>query len=1089
VTPVVARPTTTASNQVPGYELLGELGRGGMGVVYKAKQTGLNRLVALKMILASGHANEDDLRRFRLEAEAVARLHHPHIVQIYDIGEHHGLPYFSLEYCTGGTLAQQLNGTPLPPSVAARWLQQVADAVHTAHQAGILHRDLKPANILLQGSSGDSTQLTQVGSSVRSAPVERSVGTNPTNDSAPTHLNWQPKLTDFGLAKELNVDSGQTQSGAILGTPSYMAPEQADSTQQKQIGPPADIWALGAVLYETLTGRPPFKGATPMGTILQVMAQDPVPPTQLQPTLPRDLETIALKCLNKDARKRYPSARALADDLQRFLAGEPVLARPAGLLERTAKWVRRRPAIAGLTLGMIGLFVLGFSLVTWQWRSAVHAWQQADEHRLRAEAQESEARTQRDAALAARHRARQALDTLTDGVVEQLLVQQELTADQTAFLGKVLQQYQAMTVAANASVADRVSQGEAYLRLATINHRLQRLDDALVALDASSQLFAALADEVPTEPYYRVRVGLNHSNRGNFLRSRGQLDAAQTEYRAAVEQMRAVVADHPTTLVFQWELATAQNNLANLLHSIGQVEAGARLAQATLVLRRRLVEAEPTTFGYRRDLARSLNTVANHLRSHGQIPAAERHWREALAVLDALLAEHAKHGELLEQRAGIQLALATLLRFSGRPTEAEPLIAAAERVRRALVVAAPADVRLQRELAVTLNNRGSLQRQLKQNEQAEAAWKEAQALHRQLLGLRPNNPETLADLATTCFNLGNLYSDIGPTAQADEAYRAALELQSKLIAQSPQVVDYQTEYAATSNNYGLLLIKLGQIPAAVTQFTQATQTRAKLTEQFPTNVEHLRNHARCLTNLGEAQARLQAFDLADQHLRAAVAVRQKVLELRPDVPPLLAECAETTTRLGGMLMQAQRYSAAQTAFQAVLQLRTQLHDLTPHQTEAQAHRAAAHFDLAGSAYFSKDRASAQQHLEQARTLYRPVVARLAAHRANYRQVLVLLADLHLDQQALLPAVALAEEVQNVGHSASADAYEAAALWARCATLPAVPNSPDCAAKSVTALTTAIAAGFTDRAKLLADARFAAVRERADFQTLLKRLAK
>jgi serine/threonine-protein kinase len=261
------------------------------------------------MILAGGHAGEEERERFRGEAQAVARLQHPNIVQVYEVGEHEGLPYFSLEFCAGGSLAHKLQAGPLPPAEAARLAEVLARAVHAAHQAQILHRDLKPANVLL-GADGT------------------------------------PKITDFGLAKKLD-EAGQTASGAVMGSPSYMAPEQAGG-QNKEVGPAADIYALGAILYECLTGRPPFKAATSLETILQVLANDPVPPARLQPGVPRDLETICLKCLQKESKKRYVSAAALADDLRRFHAGEPIVGRPVSRVERLVKWVRRRPAVASL---------------------------------------------------------------------------------------------------------------------------------------------------------------------------------------------------------------------------------------------------------------------------------------------------------------------------------------------------------------------------------------------------------------------------------------------------------------------------------------------------------------------------------------------------------------------------------------------------------------------------------------------------------------------------------------------------------------------------------------------------------------------
>jgi serine/threonine-protein kinase len=288
--PVAVAAAKRVLPRVPGYEVLSELGRGGMGVVYKARQAGFNRLVALKMLLHGAHADAEQRDRFRREAEAVARLKHAGIVDVYAFGELDGCPYFSLEYVEGGSLADRLRGRPLPPREAAELIAALAVAVQYAHENGIVHRDLKPANVLL------------------------------TADGA-------PKITDFGLAKRLEME-GKTQSGAVIGTPSYMAPEQAEG-KTRQIGPPADIYSLGAVLYELLTGRPPFKAATTLDTLLLVLSSEPASPRTVNPGVPADLESICLKCLSKAPEHRYRSAGRLAEDLGRFLRGEaPAHAQP-----------------------------------------------------------------------------------------------------------------------------------------------------------------------------------------------------------------------------------------------------------------------------------------------------------------------------------------------------------------------------------------------------------------------------------------------------------------------------------------------------------------------------------------------------------------------------------------------------------------------------------------------------------------------------------------------------------------------------------------------------------------------------------------
>jgi WD40 repeat protein len=373
---------------IPGYEILGVLGRGGMGVVFRARQVGLNRIVALKMIRGGNDAGPDSVSRFQAEAEAAARLRHPNIVQVYEVGTHDGQPFFSLEYVEGGTLTQRLARALPPPRDAAQLLRDLALAVAHAHAHGIIHRDLKPANVLLAFSDQPSA-ISQKGSAELSAD-----------------RCWltAPKITDFGLAKRLDCDTGQTQTGAILGTPSYMAPEQA-AGGGKHVGPAADIYALGAIFYETLTGRPPFKGDTYVETTRLVLEQEPLAPRRLQPRLPVDLETICLKCLEKHPGRRYPSAVALADDLSRYLNGEPIEARPVGALERTWAWARRRPALAAACALAVVTVVFGAigGGAIWLWHRAEQARDEAvaergkaDQERKKAEAAEQEATTAKE---------------------------------------------------------------------------------------------------------------------------------------------------------------------------------------------------------------------------------------------------------------------------------------------------------------------------------------------------------------------------------------------------------------------------------------------------------------------------------------------------------------------------------------------------------------------------------------------------------------------------------------------------------------------------------------------------------------------
>ncbi len=381
---------------VTGYEVLAEIGRGGMGVVYRARQIGVNRMVALKMV-SRGPLELPNLQaRFRLEAEAVAQLDHPHIIPVYEVGEHEGHPYFSMKLVEGGSLQDHL-ARCREPRTAAGLVATVARAVHYAHQRGILHRDLKPSNILLDRKG-------------------------------------EPHVTDFGLAKRVASTENLTASGFILGTPGYMAPEQAGSGKALSVA--TDVWGLGSVLYVLVTGRAPFEAATPMETVLQVLDIEPPRPRSLVAGLDRDLETICLTCLAKDPERRYPSAEALADDLERWLRVEPIQARPVGLVERTLSWARRRPAVAALALVALLTASSGVTGITIAWRHAVAGWGEADRMRDDALAKRVEAETQRARAEQEQAKAEQRREVAETSVyfsrVTQARLERELNHPDTA---------------------------------------------------------------------------------------------------------------------------------------------------------------------------------------------------------------------------------------------------------------------------------------------------------------------------------------------------------------------------------------------------------------------------------------------------------------------------------------------------------------------------------------------------------------------------------------------------------------------------------------------------------------------------------
>jgi WD40 repeat protein len=364
-------PVGSLVRYVGDYELIGEIARGGMGVVFRARQVSLNRVVALKMILASGLAGDEQVARFLAEAEAVANLDHPHIVPIYEVGQHDGQHYFSMKLLTGGSLNSRMAGLSGRLREAAGLMATIARAVHFAHRSGILHRDLKPANILLDE---DGT----------------------------------PHVTDFGLAKRIEGDAGMTHSGAVMGTPSYMSPEQA-AGRTKNLTTAADIYSLGAILYEILAKRPPFSGESVLDLLRKVVEVEPIRPSSVVPGVDRDLETICLKCLEKDPSRRYGSAEALADDLDRWAKGEPIEARPVSSLERVVKWAKRKPVIAALAASILVVAAGGIAGIFWEWRLAEANAKQARE-------EQGKATVASRAALASEAATRQANEQLKDAL-------------------------------------------------------------------------------------------------------------------------------------------------------------------------------------------------------------------------------------------------------------------------------------------------------------------------------------------------------------------------------------------------------------------------------------------------------------------------------------------------------------------------------------------------------------------------------------------------------------------------------------------------------------------------------------------------
>jgi serine/threonine protein kinase len=737
---------------VPGYVILGELGRGAMGVVYRARQKALGREVALKMVLSGQFAGPHELERFRTEAVQLAKLHHPNIVQIYEVGEFDGRPYFAMEYVPGGSLAKLFEKKPLAPRPAADLVVTLARAMQHAHERGIIHRDLKPANIML---AADGT----------------------------------PKIMDFGLAKG-GGSAGDTASYAILGTPSYMAPEQAGGGS-RDVGPGADVYALGSILYEALTGRPPFRAATVLDTIQLVTTTDPVPPGDLTVNLPRDVETITLKCLQKEPTKRYGTAAGLADDLQRFLTDRPILARPVPSWEKALKWAKRRPAWAAL----IGIVVIGTSGLI-----AVGAWFNS---RLRHE---------RDIAIANATLAeqrfqlnREAVDRYFTEVSEGDLLDEPGLQPLREKLLKLARDYYARFVEERRNdPAVRADLARSLGRLARISADLKDPREAVGLHLQAMPIFQELAAAAPGDPAPRADVAATWYELSKLYRQTNQTDAAAAACTTAVGQWSVLANAYPDETKYRAELARSYISQSNLDFMLGRLGPARTACERALTIRKKLVSDEPKNETYARDLGTAWDNLAN-------IRAVAREWPESNAAR----------------------------------TQAADLF-------RKLVDTNPYRSLYRNDLARTQFNLGTALLNLGEPVKAADALREATTQWDRLHSLHPAVREYHVSLGNALFALAQAEWRAGQQKQADETLAKARMERSDLVNQFPSVPEYATELARSDAEVGDHALQQKRYSAAADAFRQATERMTPLVEKFAAVRRYQADLALYRLNLGKA---------------------------------------------------------------------------------------------------------------------------------------------------------------------------------------------------------------------------------------------
>jgi serine/threonine protein kinase/tetratricopeptide (TPR) repeat protein len=959
---------------VPGYEILERLGRGGMGVVYRARQVRLDREVALKMISAGAHADAAERNRFQAEARAQAHLQHPHVVQVFEVGESAGCPYLALELVEGGSLAQQLGGRPQAPRPAAQLVEMLARAVHHAHERGLVHRDLKPANILLARAPKAERRTPNAADEV--AP-DLGVGIS----------DFTPKVTDFGLAKWLQGGAGPSSSGAVVGTPSYMAPEQA-SGRTKEVGPPADVYALGAILYEMLTGRPPFLGATALDTLLQVRTQEPVPPRRLQPQVPRDLETICLKCLDKEPGRRYPSAAALADDLGRFLRGETTRARPTGPVRRLGRWGRRKPLLAGLAAGLVVAVVGGFAGVTWQWL-------RADRLRGEAETNLEESERQRKRAVAAEARAQHRFQELRAlaGVfmydfydkiadlpgatpVREFLVKTALTyldklaqetGDDPELLKELVTAYARVgDVQGNSMVSHRGdtkaalanyrkalalantlvethpddAQGQRLLsmcheRLGDIHMEHGQSQEALPSFQRFLELTQKLAQAAPNDARAQRDLSVSHMKMASALADLGRRPEALANYQSCLAHFQALARSHPNDAKAQRDMFVSYLNVGDVQRALGQAAEALANYQHALEVAQALAKNDPASTLAQRDLSMAYMRIGQARQALDQHEEALAIFLQGLPISETLAKADANDARARRDRSMYYMLVGDEQVDLGQHAEALANYRRCVELDQLQLKANPDNPRAQRDLSVSYSKVCDTQRALGQKAEAVASCRHCLDLDQALAKAYPNDAEAQHHLATTYHRLGILYAEADQLPEALASHRQSLALRETLARAAPTSAEAQRDLAISYLLIGDTQEALGQWAEALCSYRQGLPLWEQLAQAAPANTRAQRELAISYMKVGDADVALGHSAEALASYQHCVDLDQALAKAAPNDARAQRDLAIDYVKVGDAQLALGQKAEALASYRHSLELRQVLAKAAPDNTQAQ----------------------------------------------------------------------------------------------------------------------------------------------------------
>jgi serine/threonine-protein kinase len=863
-------PTVDALPAAGRYRVLRPHAKGGLGEVFVAEDIELHRPVALKQMQRRHADNAPSRSRFVLEAEVTGGLEHPGIVPVYGLGLYpDGRPFYAMRLIKGESLREAVARFHRAPDFSGAAFRQllrrfvdVCNAVAYAHSRGVLHRDLKPANVML-GPFGE-TLVVDWG-------LAKVVGRDRTQGNS-NGANGEATLQPASASSQ-----AETVVGTALGTPAYMSPEQA-AGRVGELGPASDVYSLGATLYAVLTGRAPFEGPDQGEILRQVQRGDFAAPRHVQPAVPAALDTVCRKAMALNPGARYPTPLALAADVERWLADEPVSAHRDPVTVRLLRWGRRHQRLVAGGTALLLTAVLALAL-------GLAAVEHERKQTAAASARERQAREQAEAHF---QLAKDAVERYLNAVTEDpRLKEQDFFELRKKLLETAVPFYERFAQLKAGDPQQQAARGRAYHRLAHVRAQTGDQEVALADYGQMRAVFARLAADFPTVPEYRHELARSHLNLGSVLDDLGKRAEAEAEYRRALALLEQLAADFPTVAAYLGDLAHSHNNLGSLLDDLGKrAEAEAEYHRA-LALQAHLATECPTVPQFRRDLAKSHNNLGALLLDLGKHAEAEAEYRRALALYGQLVADFPTVPQYRRYLASSHSNLGILLAAVGKRPEAEAEYRQAIGFQEKLATAFPAVPEYRQDLARSHSNLGALLQDLGKRAEAEAEFRRALALQEKLATDSPAVPECRQELATSRYNLGVVLSNLGKRAEAEAEYRRAITLQEQLAAAFPAVPDYRGELLRSHNNLSILLESLAKWREAQTEYGRVIALREKLVADCPTVSDHAVqlggsycNMGNLLLGRGEAAASLAWYAKAQAVLRPALDKQARLVTAR-----------------------------------------------------------------------------------------------------------------------------------------------------------------------------------------------------------------